>query len=209
MPTSKGPRASLDSVPVGSIEQALLTLKLSAKDPDVVSRLDKVLYTLRDVVSGPNIMLCEDQEALWWEAFAEVFASEVDAQTRACGGREPSASCKRQILADILVWAEVTQEHYDSGTLRFVTEPHEADESFQRIGRTFRAVKASKGLGGPSASAGSPHTGGAAAGSAGAGTAGSAGYGGLGHEANAGAQRPAVSGSSDSAGSDLSSDTRS
>eukprot|EP00198_Chlamydomonas_reinhardtii_P013735 XP_001703072.1 predicted protein [Chlamydomonas reinhardtii] len=75
MPISKG-RASLDSAPVGSIEQALLTLKLSAKDPDVVSRLDKVLYTLRDVVSGPNIMMCEDQEALWWEAFAEVFASE-------------------------------------------------------------------------------------------------------------------------------------
>ncbi|PNW72762.1 hypothetical protein CHLRE_15g641400v5 [Chlamydomonas reinhardtii] len=207
MPISKG-RASLDSAPVGSIEQALLTLKLSAKDPDVVSRLDKVLYTLRDVVSGPNIMMCEDQEALWWEAFAEVFASEVDAQTRACGGREPSPGCKRQILADILVWAEVTQEHYDSGTLRFVTEPHEADESFQRIGRTFRAVKASKGLGGASSSAGGgpSHACGGSMGGPSAAAAAAAGHG---YEANAGAQRPAVSGSSDSAGSDLSSDTRS
>lgn len=94
MPISKG-RASLDSAPVGSIEQALLTLKLSAKDPDVVSRLDKVLYTLRDVVSGPNIMMCEDQEALWWEAFAEVFASEVRAgargpEARGGGGRGKS-----------------------------------------------------------------------------------------------------------------------
>ncbi|KAG2423566.1 hypothetical protein HXX76_015206 [Chlamydomonas incerta] len=212
MPTSKGPRASLDSVPVGSIEQALLTLKLSAKDPDVVSRLDKVLYTLRDVVSGPNIMLCEDQEALWWEAFAEVFASEVDAQTRGCGGREPSPCAKRQILADILVWAEVTQEHYDSGTLRFVTEPHEADESFQRIGRTFRAVKASKGLGGSSSSsAGSGSSPAACGGAMSLGgipaAAAAVAVGGYGH--GLGGQRPALSGSSDSAGSELSSDTRS
>ncbi|GIL53756.1 hypothetical protein Vafri_9351 [Volvox africanus] len=79
--------------------------------------------------------------------WADPHLVQVAVQTRASGGEEPSSACKRQILADILVWAEVTQDHYDSGTQRFVTEPHEADESFQRIGRTFRALKATKGLG--------------------------------------------------------------
>lgn len=154
-------RASFDIGPVGSIEQALVTLKLSAKDPEQSRKLDHVLYVLRDVVSGPNIMVCcEDQEALWWEVFAEVYATEVSCvgvpaemlgtpcvlihmvleadspptsckhaaslgpieqvavMTNASGGKEPSSSCKRQILADILVWAEVTQDHYDSGTQR-------------------------------------------------------------------------------------------
>ncbi|GLC36792.1 hypothetical protein PLESTB_000782500 [Pleodorina starrii] len=140
---------SMDTIPAGSIEEALVSLKLSAKDPEQTRRLDHVLHVLRDVVSGPNIF-CEEHEAHWWEMFAEVFASEVAAQTRASGGKEPSSSCKRQILADILVWAEVTQDHYDSGTQRFVTDPHAADESFQRIGRAFRAAKARKGLGGSS-----------------------------------------------------------
>ncbi|GLI68254.1 hypothetical protein VaNZ11_012607 [Volvox africanus] len=143
---NKATRDSLDAVPAASIEEALVSLKLTSRDPEQTRRLEHVLHILRDVVSGPNIC-CEDREALWWEIFAEVFASEVAVQTRASGGKEPSSSCKRQILADILVWAEVTQDHYDSGTQRFVTEPHEADESFQRIGRTFRALKATKGLG--------------------------------------------------------------
>ncbi|GIL79442.1 hypothetical protein Vretimale_18315 [Volvox reticuliferus] len=148
---SKATRDSLDAVPAASIEEAIVSLKLNSRDPEQTRRLEQVLHILRDVVSGPNIC-CEDREALWWEIFAEVFASEVAAQTRASGGKEPSSACKRQILADILVWAEVTQDHYDSGTQRFVTEPHEADESFQRIGRTFRALKATKGMGssGPS-----------------------------------------------------------
>ncbi|GFR52871.1 hypothetical protein Agub_g15499 [Astrephomene gubernaculifera] len=142
---NKASRGDTDPAPVGSIEEALVSLKLSTKDPEQTRKLDHVIDVLRDVLSGPNIMVCcQDQEALWWEMFAEVFASEVAAQTRASGGREPSPACKRQILADILVWAEVTQEHYDSGTQRFVTEPHEADESFQRIGRAFRVVKARK-----------------------------------------------------------------
>ncbi|EFJ43413.1 hypothetical protein VOLCADRAFT_106850 [Volvox carteri f. nagariensis] len=143
---SKATRESRDAVPAGSLEEALVNLKLSTKDPEQTRRLDHALHVLSDVVSGPNIC-CEDHEALWWEIFAEVFVTEVAAQTHAAGGREPSSSCKRQILADILVWAEVTQDHYDSGTQRFVTEPHEADESFQRIGRTFRALKARRGLG--------------------------------------------------------------
>lgn len=51
---------------------------------------------------------------------------------------------KRQILADILVWAEVTQPHYDPTTQTFVTAPH--DDSFQRIGAALRAAKAERGL---------------------------------------------------------------
>ncbi|KXZ44798.1 hypothetical protein GPECTOR_62g913 [Gonium pectorale] len=184
---SKAPRAS-DSAPVGSIEEALVSLKLSvgAKDPEQGRRLDKVLDVLRDVVSAPNFYVasgdCGEQEALWWEAFAEVYESEVAAQTAASGGTEPSSCCKRQILADILVWAEVTQDHYDAGTQRFVTEPHAGDESFQRIGRAFRAVKERKGLG----------SGG-----------GSGGHG----AANAGARGGSGSGSESSSGSACSSET--
>lgn len=44
----------------------------------------KTCYTLLpcpDVLSGPNILVCgADQEALWWEAFAEVYAEEVSEQ---------------------------------------------------------------------------------------------------------------------------------
>lgn len=72
----KGTRESLESEPADSIEEALVRLKLSAKDPDKTQRIDYVLHVLRDVVSGPSIF-CEDNEALWWEIFAEVFASEV------------------------------------------------------------------------------------------------------------------------------------
>ncbi|KAG2482542.1 hypothetical protein HYH03_018533 [Edaphochlamys debaryana] len=165
MPTSRG-RKSLEA-PIGSIEEALLSLKLRGSD-EQARRLDSVLKVLRDVLSGPNIyQACGDQddEALWWEVFADVYANEVHAQTSAAGGKEPSCSCKRQILADILVWAEVTQDHYDSGTARFVTEPHAGDESFQRIGATFRKVKATRlGLGlrsNPEAGCGSPSLGGA------------------------------------------------
>ncbi len=57
---------------------------------------------------------------------------------------EISKDEKRQILADILVWAEVTQPHYSSSTQSFVTEHH--DESFQRIGDSLRAAKAQRGL---------------------------------------------------------------
>jgi hypothetical protein len=33
-------------------------------------------------------------------------------------GSEPSKEVQRQILADILVWAEITQDHYDDSTAR-------------------------------------------------------------------------------------------
>ena len=35
-------------------------------------------------------------------------------------GKALSNEGKRQILADIMVWAEVTQPHYDAGTARCV-----------------------------------------------------------------------------------------
>jgi hypothetical protein len=59
------------------------------------------------------------------------------------------AVCKerrRQILADILVWAEVTQTHYDSNTRSFVLEPNQHDESFLRVGRFLREAKQQHGV---------------------------------------------------------------
>lgn len=112
--------------------------------------LDRVLSVLKDVVSGPSMMTSFGsgrEEARWWDCFADVYQRELEAQARKAGGREPSAMCKRQVLADILVWAEVTQEHYDRNTLQFVTGHHIADESFQRIGRLLCEAKAAKGLG--------------------------------------------------------------
>lgn len=109
--------------------------------------IDRVLAVLKDVVSGPSMLTSfgTGQEARWWDCFAEVYQRELEAQQKR-SKREPSAMCKRQVLADILVWAEVTQEHYDYNTLQFVTGPHMGDESFQRIGKLLAEVKASKGL---------------------------------------------------------------
>ncbi|KAF8072584.1 PPOX2 [Scenedesmus sp. PABB004] len=87
-----------------------------------------------------------EQEARMWDAFAEVYEREVtQQQAQARGGALPKDS-KRQILADILVWAEITQSHYDPGTASFVTEPHGDDASFQRIGKLLKAAKAERGL---------------------------------------------------------------
>lgn len=109
--------------------------------------IDRVLAVLKDVVSGPSMLTSfgTGQEARWWDCFAEVYQRELEAQQKR-SKREPSAMCKRQVLADILVWAEVTQEHYDYNTLQFVTGPHMGDESFQRIGKLLAEVKAAKGL---------------------------------------------------------------
>ena len=49
-------------------------------------------------------------------------------------------------LPPCVVWAEVTQQHYDKVTLQFVTQPHETDQSFQRIGKALQAAKATRGL---------------------------------------------------------------
>lgn len=87
----------------------------------------------------------KEQEAKLWDCFAEVYEQEVK-QLQQSSRQELSTEKKRQILADILVWAEVTQAHYDSSTTSFVTEPHGGDASFQRIGRLLKAAKKERGL---------------------------------------------------------------
>lgn len=86
-----------------------------------------------------------DAEAEHWSIFADVFEEEVRHQEELVGA-ELQLEQRRQILADILVWAEVTQSRYDSDTASFVTEPHEEDASFRRIGELFKAAKAQRGL---------------------------------------------------------------
>lgn len=49
-----------------------------------------------------------------WDAFAEVYEKEV--QQLQQSNIELPKERKRQILADILVWAEITQSHYDQKT---------------------------------------------------------------------------------------------
>lgn len=57
----------------------------------------------------------KEQEAKLWDCFAEVYEKEVQQLQHSCK-HELSTDRKRQILADILVWAEVTQAHYDHNT---------------------------------------------------------------------------------------------
>lgn len=56
-----------------------------------------------------------EREAKMWDCFAEVYEQEVQYLQRMTRG-ELSKEMKRQILADILVWAEITQSHYDPNT---------------------------------------------------------------------------------------------
>lgn len=88
-----------------------------------------------------------EQEALMWDCFAAVYEQEVAALQRGqqAEGELPK-DARRQILADILVWAEITQAHYDPSTASFVTGPHDGDASFQRIGKLFKAAKQQRGL---------------------------------------------------------------
>ncbi|KAI8467965.1 MAG: hypothetical protein J3K34DRAFT_428875 [Monoraphidium minutum] len=83
-------------------------------------------------------------EAEQWSVFADVFETEVRHQ-EAAEGAELGLERRRQVLADILVWAEVTQSRYDEGTASFVTEPHEQDASFRRIGDMLKAAQARRG----------------------------------------------------------------
>ena len=48
-----------------------------------------------------------------WDCFAEVYEKELK-QLQQSSKQELATEKKRQILADILVWAEITQSHYDS-----------------------------------------------------------------------------------------------
>jgi hypothetical protein len=56
-----------------------------------------------------------EREAKMWDCFADVYEQELQQLQKGSRG-DLSKEKKRQILADILVWAEITQSHYDSNT---------------------------------------------------------------------------------------------
>lgn len=56
-----------------------------------------------------------EREAKMWDCFADVYEQELQHLQKSCRGELPK-ELKRQILADILVWAEITQSHYDQNT---------------------------------------------------------------------------------------------
>lgn len=87
----------------------------------------------------------QEVESRMWDCFAEVYEREIGVLKQAAESIV-STEEKRRVLADILVWAEITREGYDSNTASFVTTPHETDSSFQRIGRLLRESKAARGL---------------------------------------------------------------
>ena len=50
----------------------------------------------------------------------KLFLTQKKVEAQLGEGKALSNEGKRQILADIMVWAEVTQPHYDAGTARCV-----------------------------------------------------------------------------------------
>jgi hypothetical protein len=57
-----------------------------------------------------------------------------------------SVEARRQVLADILVWAEVTRPGYDAAAADFVTSPHASDAAFRRVGEALKRAKEERGL---------------------------------------------------------------
>ncbi|GBF90199.1 hypothetical protein Rsub_03332 [Raphidocelis subcapitata] len=101
---------------------------------------------LLPLVSPTQLVPLDDpDEAEHWSVFADVYEQEVRHQEKAAGG-ELQLDQRRQILADILVWAEVTTSRYDNATASFVTGPHEQDASFRRIGDMLKEAKRERGL---------------------------------------------------------------
>ncbi|KAF5826893.1 hypothetical protein DUNSADRAFT_1807 [Dunaliella salina] len=86
----------------------------------------------------------DEEEGAMRECFGEAFHQEIEYLSSL---RVPiSKERKRQILADILVWAEVMQGHYDKSTRSFVLEPHKYDESFLRVGQFLQMSKQHRGI---------------------------------------------------------------
>ncbi|WIA28514.1 hypothetical protein OEZ86_011057 [Tetradesmus obliquus] len=141
--------------PVG---QQLEKLKL-VETPSSKARRDLVPYAVKHVqaafgellATSPSTLITptggndSEFEAKMWDAFAEVYEKEL-ATLKGSSSSELPTERKRQVLADILVWAEITQSHYDQHTASFVTDPHGSDASFQRIGRLLKAAKKDRGL---------------------------------------------------------------
>lgn len=119
--------------------------------PEAAAKAQQAKETFGELlaVMSPMQLLAGDDpdaEAEHWSIFADVFEREVQHQEQK-EGKELQIDQRRQILADILVWAEVTQSQYDHDTATFVLEPHEQDPSFRRIGDMLKAAKAERGLG--------------------------------------------------------------
>jgi hypothetical protein len=57
-----------------------------------------------------------EREARIWDTFADVYEQELQHLQQNSREAPISKERKRQILADILVWAEITQSHYDTNT---------------------------------------------------------------------------------------------
>lgn len=140
----EGPRGAASPVGGAAAEAARSLPALAA------SKARHAKDTFGDLlaVMSPTQLVAGDDpvaEAEHWSLFADVYEREVRHQEAAAGG-ELGLEQRRQVLADILVWAEVTQSRYDEDTASFVTEPHEQDASFRRIGDMLKAAKASRGL---------------------------------------------------------------
>jgi len=73
------------------------------------------------------------EESAMRQCFAETFEREVEHLRSQ--SVEVNKERKSQILADILVWAEISQQHYEATTRDFVVAPNVQDESFVRVGR--------------------------------------------------------------------------
>lgn len=145
-PQAPAKQEDLDCAPLQAQLESL-RLKVSS---DMQKEITMVLESLADIISTRIYGLVSDsidseEEAKMWSCFAQVYQLEVEAYCKR-KGQQPSMNRKRQIFADILVWAEVTRPGYDEQAAAFVTETHRQDENFQRIGRHLKSVKAQKGV---------------------------------------------------------------
>jgi VIT1/CCC1 family predicted Fe2+/Mn2+ transporter len=77
----------------------------------------ELLATSPSALIAPTGGNDREAEARMWDAFAEVYEKELATLKASSGSSsEVSKERKRQVLADILVWAEITQSHYDQNT---------------------------------------------------------------------------------------------
>lgn len=116
--------------PVEQLQQALAerlqldrSLPPTCKQPAVITQsVQHVQSAFGDLLAmNPSSLISplgggdREREAKMWDCFADVYEQELQLLQKGSRG-ELSKEKKRQILADILVWAEITQSHYDSNT---------------------------------------------------------------------------------------------
>eukprot|EP00798_Chlamydomonas_sp_ICE-L_P003789 gene3789-13857_t len=142
-----------DDFVLGNVGQKLQSLRLRSQAPEIHEALDAALEALSDVIKTPlgldlgeqNSSSEDESEAKMWCCFGKVYELETK-RLQSVASSPMSTMKKRQILADILVWAEVTAPGYDKVAASFITGPHSGDESFQRIGKLLAEAKAGVGL---------------------------------------------------------------